>query len=225
MSTEMSSVGSAAFGPTTSGSGRKDVTTNYELDRSIRHVQQSSGGIKRLSVAVVVNYRAGQAVQGKPTAQALSAAELEQIQNLVKEAMGYNRERGDTLNVVNSRFAAETKAEIELPIWRQPDNIDMAKTAGKYLLLGMLGLYLWFAVMRPLLRKVLQPEPERAPPKATAMGAADAEAGQGVDPQMTVQGRENKRHEDNAQYARDATQKDPRMVAMLVQQWMEKKNG
>ncbi len=218
MSTEMSSVASAPRSAPP-GNGRKDVTTNYELDRSIRHVQQGAGGIKRLSVAVVVNYR-GSKSQGKQTVQALSATELEQIQNLVKEAMGYSRERGDTLNVVNSPFASETKDTPELPVWRDPDNIEMAKTAGKYLLLGMLALYLWFAVLRPLLRNYLQPE-------RTPAGSATAEstAADNADPEMQAQDRQTQRHLDNIQYAREAALRDPRMVAMLIRHWMEKKDG
>lgn len=218
MSTEMSSVASTSRS-TASGNGRKDVTTNYELDRSIRHVQQGAGGIKRLSVAVVVNYRGGKS-QGKPTVQALSATELEQIQNLVKEAMGYSRERGDTLNVVNSPFANETKDTPELPVWREPDNIEMAKTAGKYLLLGMLALYLWFAVLRPLLRNYLQPE--RTP---SGGAAAESTVADNADPEVQAQDRQTQRHLDNIQYAREAALKDPRMVAMLIRHWMEKKDG
>ena len=221
LSTEMKSVGSTPGSLAASGNGRKDVTTNYELDRSIRHVQQSSGGIKRLSVAVVVNYRAGPGADGKPTAKALSAAELEQIQNLVKEAMGYNRERGDTLNVVNSPFAVEVSKVTELPVWRQPDNIDMAKTAGKYLLLTILALYIWFAVLRPLLRTFLQPQSARAPAAAVQEPLAEA----GPDLQAQAQERENQRHQNNTQYARETATKDPRMVAMLIKHWMEKSNG
>lgn len=219
MSTEMSGIG--VPGSASAGNGRKDTTTNYELDRSIRHVQQGAGGIKRLSVAVVVNYRSIQSAQGKRTTQALTATELEQIQNLVKEAMGYSRERGDTLNIVNSPFAAETSDAPELPVWRQPDNIEMAKAAGKYLLLGILALYLWFAVLRPVLRKYLQP----ALAQPLAATAPDAMAGNSSEPGTQAQDRENQRHLDNTQYARETALKDPRMVAMLIKHWMEKKDG
>jgi len=219
MSTEISGIGVPRS--TSTGNGRKDTTTNYELDRSIRHVQQGAGGIKRLSVAVVVNYRGIQSAQGKRTTQALTVTELEQIQNLVKEAMGYSRERGDSLNVVNSPFATETIDTPELPLWRQPDNIEMAKVAGKYLLLGMLALYLCFAVLRPLLRRYLQP----ALAQPLAATAPDAMAGNSSEPGMQAQDRENQRHLDNTQYARETAVKDPRMVAMLIKHWMEQKNG
>jgi flagellar M-ring protein FliF len=199
---------------------RKDGTTNYELDRSIRHVQQGAGGIKRLSVAVVVNYRGTLNAQGKRTTQALSAAELEQIQNLVKEAMGFSRERGDSLNVVNSPFAAEIAEapEAPLPLWQQPANIELAKVLGKYLLLGLLALFAWFAVLRPLLRKHLQTAPAQAP----LAGAAETPP-EGADPQAQARERQAQRHQDNVQYAQEMAATDPSMVATLIKHWAGKK--
>ena len=226
MSTEMSSTGTApriALSPT----GRKDVTTNYEVDRSIRHVQQGAGGIKRLSVAVVVNYRGSLNAQGKRAVQALSATELEQIQNLVKEAMGYSRERGDTLNVVNSPFASATPDAPELPVWREPDNIEMAKVAGKYLMMTILALFVWFSVLRPLLRKHLQPgqaaKGTGAPGATSSINAAGAT--ESADPAAQADARRTERHQDNVNFARDLAAKDPRVVAMLIKHWMEKQDG
>ena len=202
------------------GTSRKDGTTNYEVDRSIRHVQQGAGGVKRLSVAVVVNYRVAADAQGKRTTQALSAAELEQIKNLVKEAMGFNVEREDSLNVVNSPFASDTVELVELPVWKQPANIELAKTLGNYLLIGILVLYVWFAVMRPLLRKHLAPVAKAAAPIASEEGPAqvvtEAQAQQALERQAA-------RHQENVQNAQDAAVKDPRMVAMLIKQWMAEK--
>ena len=219
ISTELGSLGGLAR---SGGSGRKDGTTNYELDRSIRHVQQGAGGIKRLSVAVVINYRVAASAQGKPTAQALSAAELAQIQNLVKEAMGFNRERGDSVNVVNSLFASDVIETVDVPAWRQAGNIEMAKTLGQYLLLGLLAVFAWFAVLRPLLRKHLQPAPALAPLPGRQEPQPDVvAAGAGVQAQAVA--REGQRHLDNVQYAHEAASNDPRMVAALIQNWMDKK--
>lgn len=223
MSTELGGMGSASRSGI-SGNGRKDGTTNYELDRSIRHVQQGAGGIKRLSVAVVVNYRSTAGAPGKATAQALSATELEQIQNLVKEAMGFSSERGDSLNVVNSPFAAEIADAPELPLWRQPDNIAMAKALGNYLLLGVVALFLWFAVLRPLLRKHLQSPPASAPgARHEEAQAAPTKPPEKPDLQDPAQARQVQRHLDNVGYAQDIAVKDPQMVAMLVKHWMSKK--
>ncbi|WP_293606662.1 flagellar M-ring protein FliF C-terminal domain-containing protein, partial [Polaromonas sp. UBA4122] len=202
---------------------RKDGTTNYELDRSIRHVQQGAGGVKRLSVAVVVNYRGTLSAQGKRGTQALSATELEQIKNLVKETMGFSAERGDSLNVVNSPFASDpTNDAPELPWWRQPENIEMAKTLGNYLLLGALALFLWFAVLRPLLRKHLLPA-QAAPPVPGKEGAPSEDAG--PEAQAQEQERQDQRHLDNTKYAQEIAAKDPQVVAMLMKHWMDENNG
>jgi flagellar M-ring protein FliF len=213
MSTELGSLGGAR-----PGNARRDATVNYEVDRSIRHVQQAPGAIRRVSVAVVVNHRDTTDAQGKRSAQALTPAELEQIRNLVKEAMGFSAERGDSLNVVNSAFAGES-AGPELPLWKQPGNIALAKDAGWYLLLGLLGLYAWLAVVRPLLRKHLHPAPAAhavAAIEAPAPAAEAAAASQGA----AAQERSASRHADNMQYARELADKEPLMVAVLLKNWM-----
>jgi flagellar M-ring protein FliF len=194
------------------------------VDRSIRHTQQGAGGIKRLSVAVVVNYRGNGAAAGKRAA--LTAAELEQIRNLARQAMGFSADRGDSLNVVNSLFAADAETP-ELPLWRQPENIEIAKSSVKYLLLGLLALYLWLAVLRPLLRKHLQP--------ASAAGLAagrrmDSEPAEGETAEQQAQAREQQeqreqRHQANMQYAQEMAAKEPAMVAMLIKHWTEKNVG
>ena len=218
LSTELSSVGARPAGPS---NARKDSTINYELDRSIRHTQQGAGGIKRLSVAVVVNYRGAVGAQGKRTAQALTAVELEQIKNLVRETMGFNAARGDSLNIVNSPFASDSVDAPVLPWWRQPDNIALAKELGKYLALGLLALYLWFAVVRPLLRKHLYPAP--IPPAVTVMGKGEAPA-EDTEPLLQAQSREREtqRNLDNVKYAQETATSDPRMVAMVIKHWLSK---
>ena len=116
--------------------------------------------------------------------KALPAAELEQVKNLVKQAMGYSAERGDSLNVVNSQFAGEAP-EPELPAWRQAGNIELAKSAGKYLLLGIAALWLWFGIARPLLRKHLQGPPAGATGPSDTAGVAS-----GISSAGTVAGTE-----------------------------------
>ena len=219
MSAELGSAGAAPRSAAVTGNSRKDVTTNYEVDRSIRHTQQGAGGIKRLSVAVVVNYRGSTAAAGKRTAQALTAAELDQIRNLARQAMGFSADRGDSLNVVNSPFAADADTP-ELPIWRQPENIEIAKSSGKYLLLGLLALYLWLAVARPLLRKHLQP-PAPAGAAGADGAAAQADAAEVVPPARTQEERDQ-RHQANIQYAQELAAKEPAMVAMLIKHWTDK---
>lgn len=220
-----SAAGVAPPATTPPGNSRKDGTTNYELDRTIRHVQQGPGSIKRLSVAVVVNYRGNVDVQGKRAAQALSAIELEQVNNLVKEAMGFSADRGDSLNVVNSAFVSDVAEKVVLPLWKQPENIELAKTAGQYALVGMLALFAWFALFRPLLRKHLAP-PQAALPAPVSQDARLPGVGQPVPAEFLAQAqeRQGQRHLENVKYAQDLSLKDPQMIAMLMKHWMDNKN-
>lgn len=197
---------------------RKDTTTNYELDRSIRHVQQGAGAIKRLSVAVVVNNREG--ADGKAAARALTPPEIEQIRNLVKEAMGYSLERGDSLNVVNSAFAREGQEEEtrDVPIWRDPANIDLAKTIGQYLLYAALALFAWFAVLRPLLRKHLAPPAPAVAPAPAQAAASDTDDGDLS--RQSARQRELERQKADLDYAHQTADSDPRLVATLIKHWM-----
>ncbi|MFH0130222.1 flagellar basal-body MS-ring/collar protein FliF [Variovorax sp. VaC1] len=207
----------AASGPSNT---RKDVTTNYELDRTIRHVQQAAGGVKRLSVAVVVNNRDVADAAGKVTSRALTPAELEQIRNLAKEAMGFSQERGDSLNVVNSAFArdAESGPAPEVPFWRDRENIEIGKTLGQYLLLGLLALFAWLAVVRPLMRRHLASAP---PPVAAPAFDPVAEPGPaGPSPAESLREREANRQKADMDYAHQVADKDPKLVATLIQHWM-----
>nr|WP_315591644.1 flagellar basal-body MS-ring/collar protein FliF [uncultured Cupriavidus sp.] len=204
-------------------SNRRDATTNYELDRTVRHVQQAPGGVKRLSVAVVVNYRSKVDAKGKPVTEALSAKELAQIENLTKEAMGFSADRGDSLNVVNSPFTAENEKEPELPLWKQPQMIDLAKTGVGYLLLAILGIFLWFKVARPVLRKYTAP-PLPAPTDASE---ATAEAvllppEEETNPEVL---RLAAKYESDLALVRDAAQRDPRLVASVIKTWMANDEG
>jgi flagellar M-ring protein FliF len=212
----------AATALTGPGSSRKDVTTNYELDRAIRHVQQAAGGVKRLSVAVVVNHRDAPAADGKRVQRALTPAEVEQIRNLVKEAMGFSQERGDSLNVVNSAFAREPGEEAgpELPFWRDPANLGLAMTATQYLLFAVLALFVWFAVARPLLRKHLGPPVAAAPAVPGPIPTGDPVEDEAQATQHNARLREAERQKADLDYAHQTADQDPRLVATLIKHWM-----
>ncbi len=216
-------VAAAASTPAGPSSARKDVTTNYELDRTIRHVQQSAGGVKRLSVAVVVNDKEATDEAGQPAVRALTAAELDQVRNLVKEAMGFSQDRGDSLNVVNSPFALEREAPApQLPFWRERENVELGKSLGPYLLLAVLALIAWLALLRPMLRRQnalqqLAAMPTLPPAPADAGGQQLQSAAQ-----EALRLRESDRQRADLEYAQQVAQQDPRLVAALIKHWMNK---
>lgn len=195
---------------------QRDTTTNYEVDKTIRYVQQPMGGLKRLSVAVVVNYKRVVAKDGKVSIQPLSEIEKTQITDLVKEAMGYNKDRGDTLNVVNSPFAGIDKAEaVKPPLWERPEAIDMGMQAAKYLLLGLVLLILYFKVLKPLLNK-LNP----APLALTDESSEEARKTQELEEEAGPMGTHEHSYQQNLEAAKELARKDPKVVANIVKTWV-----
>ncbi|WP_024554167.1 flagellar basal-body MS-ring/collar protein FliF [Franconibacter helveticus 513] len=195
-----------------------DETTNYEVDRTIRHTKMNVGDIQRLSVAVVVNYR--QLADGKPLP--LTADQLKQIEDLTREAMGYSEKRGDTLNVVNSPFTATEETGGELPFWQQQSFIDQMLSAGRWLLVLIVAWLLW--------RKAVRPQIQRRAEEAKAaqeMAQQRKEMEEAVEvhlskDEQTQQRRNNQRlsAEVMSQRIREMSDNDPRVVALVIRQWM-----
>ena len=195
---------------------RKDATVNYEIDKTIQYVQQGSGGLKRLSVAVVVNYKKTTDKAGKVSMKPLSEAETTQITNLVKEAMGFNQERGDTLKVVNSPFATTEQEVIpELPLWKEPGNIQMAKDAGKYLLMAVVLLLLYLRMLKPLLKKISE-----APLLPSPGSSQDVHVQIGAHGEMMNLPDSQRNYQDNLSRAQKMASEDPRVVANIVKTWV-----
>lgn len=203
---------------------RKDTTVNYEVDKTIRYVQQPMGGIKRLSVAVVVNYKHTVDKSGKSISIALSDVEKTQITDLVKEAMGYDKERGDSLNVVNSPFAGMEKDIIaELPLWKQADMIQLAKELGKYLVAGIVLLFLFFKVLKPMLRKLNgQDAAAINPPENLPAPESDDDTVRigSAAHLLEQENRQISSYDKNLEMAKQLAKNDPKVVANVVKSWV-----
>lgn len=132
--------------------GKKESVINYEVDKTVRYSQKAKGDIKRLTVAVVVNYKYGKDENGRMGLIPLTDSEKEQVTALVREAVGYNPERGDSVSVLNTRFAPSE--EETRPLWKNPNNMDIAKEVGKYVLIFGIFLWLYMALIRPLIYRL-----------------------------------------------------------------------
>jgi flagellar M-ring protein FliF len=200
---------------------------NYEVDRNVEHVKSSLGTIQRLTTAVVVNYRTV-LKDGAPTAEPLSKEELENINNLVRQAMGFTESRGDALQVINSPFVTEDTSVAEPPWWKTPEAYNLLISGLRYLLVAFAALLLWWLVLRPMQR--------RNASRNAQMLAASAEPGTALMPTSTgtsvvVAGQDNTPHtlprksavyEQNMQSLQQIAAEDPRLVAMIVRGWMKK---
>ncbi|MDU3076583.1 MAG: flagellar basal-body MS-ring/collar protein FliF [Mixta calida] len=198
-----------------------DDTTNYELDRTIRHTKMNVGSVKRLSVAVVVNYRA----DAKGKAVALTDAQLKQIEDLTREAMGYSTDRGDSVNVVNSPFTQTDETGGDLPFWQQQSFFDQLMNAGRWLLVALVAFILYRKMVRPqLLRK--QEMAKLAAEQAVAQ-AKQREEDQAFSVSLSKDDQEQERKSKHrmsaevmSQRIRDMSENDPRIVALVIRQWM-----
>jgi flagellar M-ring protein FliF len=203
----------------TNSSSKKDNTVNYELDRMVETKKLPVGTIRRLSAAIVVNNRPaapasadakkdGKAETKAATSQALSKAEIDQITALARESMGFDEKRGDSINVVNANFtpAPEPVAAVEVPMWKDPDNISTAKEVGKNVAFALIAAYLLFGVLRPAIRKLVQ----SAPP----IGANRESSSIDVTPTPALG------NPDQLNRARQLARDDPKAIAGLVRNWV-----
>ncbi len=203
---------------------RRHSTVNYELDRTISHSRQASGRIQRLSVAVVVDDRLVTNEAGEVVRQPRGAEELERLTALVREAVGYNAQRGDSVNLINAAFAAPEALPVlpELPIWEQPWVIEYAKAGGALLVL----LALIFGVLRPLIRNLTAP-PQAAESELALVGGA-LEGGGMAEDQLSLSGPKEGAielpppgaYEDNIKMVQDVVKEDPKLVAQVVRNWI-----
>jgi len=185
---------------------RRDSTVNYEVDKTIRHTRQPVGTIKRMSVAVVVNYRKVTDADGKVVYKPLSREEMTQINALVKEVMGYNQARGDSLNVTNSAFSVPDVVPVpEVPLWKQPETIATAEDVGRNVLIAGLVLFLVLGVLRPLLTKLSE---VRLPVPALSEVEADAAL-----PRQST-------YDANLDTAKQLARSEPKLVANVVKEWV-----
>jgi flagellar M-ring protein FliF len=216
---------------TTPVSDHKDSTTNYELDKTVRHVDQPMGGIRRLSVAVVVNYLRVVDPKGHVTMQPVSADKLAQITQLVKDAMGFDASRGDSVNVVNSAFTTELDPNADLPWWRTPDMLALYKQIATYLGIGAVALFLYFVMVKPALRRAFPPPPEpvaalMSPDEPMLLDGIPADERDGavveIETDLETLALENAKHkyEKNLEFARNIARQDPKIVATVVKNWV-----
>ena len=188
---------------------RKDSTINYEVDKTIRHTRQSVGTIKRLSAAVVLNHRK----DAKGAAKPLPEADLKQINDLVREAMGYSKERGDTVSVANAPFTRIESSTVDTPLWKDPEILALAKELIKYVAIAGILAYLLLKIVLPLIKTMLEPPPPQARTKLG--GTVDILDDENATPeQKAVQSFDQK-----ITQARDMAQQDPKVVANIIKDW------
>lgn len=226
------------------GSSNKTATRNYELDKTITHTRLATGALRRLSVAVVVDDKKVVQAEGKATLMPYSQEDLNQLRDLVKQAVGFDNSRGDQVTVTNVAFRMpdameEVPAE---PIWEQ------AWFAGalKQLAAVAVVLLLIMGVLRPGLRTLIAKEEqlealEQAKAIAEATGgvvrfdesgkpvavavSVDEETGEvrtitaGVEDLLLLEAPQS--YEKRLEYVQKLIDEDPKLVAQVIKTWLK----
>ncbi len=212
---------------TAAGPSHKESTTNYEVDKTVRYEQKAMAGLKRMTVGVVVNYRRTIDKNGKVVVKPLSADEMAKINSLVREAMGYNQDRGDSVSVANAPFdGVDREPEAPLEWWRDPANLPLAKELAKFLITALILLYILLRIVRPMMRPVFkkidainEPEPEPEPePIVAPLGPTPEE----MLAEEIAKMEENtaRTYRDNLALAKKLAAEDPRIVANVIKEWI-----
>lgn len=205
--------GAASGAENAAMNSQKNTTTNFEVDKTVRYTQQAMGGVKRINVAVVVNNMQVIDAKGKVTYRPLSAAEKQQINDLAMQAMGFNKERGDSLTVVNSPFAENPVEPVaELPLWKNPTVVEYGKDALRFLVGIIVLMMLYKRALKPMLNKLTTPAPQLLP----------APQGNQEDATVTLSNQSGNAlppYEQNLLAAKQMAKDNPRVVASVVSNW------
>ena len=219
--------GTSEIGTTT------EETTNYEISKTTQTEMTEAGGIKRLSVAVVVDGIYTPDAQGNSTYAPRSAEELAQITALVRTAVGFMETRGDTVEVANMQFAERPEltdlgtSEVGLFDFTRDDLMNGAEM----LVTLLIALALVFFIMRPLLKKVLAPE-SKAPlalPVSAEIGGPGLAAAEAAPPPPAAPRLPEWIDEAKSQGAAQAetvrnvgalVDENPKQAALIVRDWL-----
>jgi flagellar M-ring protein FliF len=221
----------AATGSSGTGSPtHKESTTNYEVDKTVRYEQRGMGGLRRLTVAVVVNHRRIVGKDGKVTVKAYTPEEMVKINDLVKQAMGYNQDRGDAVSVANAPFEGVDRPYEPAPEWwRDPANLPLAKDFAKFLITALILLYIVLRIVKPMMRPVFK--------KIDEFNAVEPEPEEPEEPEEEEEERPNdaliaeeelrlmeettvRSYRENLAMAKKLATEDPRIVANIIKEWI-----
>ncbi len=219
--------GAAAAG---AGSSRRQSVRNYELDRTISYTRHQLGRLKRLSVAVLVdNLTTTDAETGEVSSTPIDQAELDRLSTLIRDAVGYDATRGDSVNIINSPFMIKEVVEEapfeEPPIWMQPEALNYAKQ----ILGGLFVLLLVFGVLRPVMRGLTDTARDMREMEAQrALGELSGDLGADlVDETVTLSGGDsllltgpNQNYEQQVNAIKGLVAEDPGRVAQVVKKWV-----
>ncbi len=198
----------------------RQSTRNYEIDRTMAYTRTPAGRVTRLSVAVLIDNLRTTAADGKVTETPVPPEQIERLTALVKDAVGFDATRGDSVNVVNSSFLGQPaveEGEMEsVPLWERAWVQTLAKVLAGVIVL----LIIVFSVLKPLTRGLINAAKSNGfRPALAAAGAPGAGGGPGGGAApVDVPGIA---YEQQVATARGLVAQDPKRGAQVVKQWVQ----
>lgn len=211
--------GNSQSEPDRETSMQRRSTRNYELDKTISHTRMPVGTLRRLSVAILLDYKRTDDGNGNYTYQEHSPEEINQITVLVKDAIGYNAVRGDTVSVMNTRFARPGPIEPlpEEPFWKQSWLWDGVKQVAG----GVAVLLLIFGVLKPALKNLVSRELTMQQALLTTghvsaeLPAPDTDTGKHEEQLKGISG-----YETSLSAVKGLVDSDSKLAAQVVKNWV-----
>jgi flagellar M-ring protein FliF len=215
--------------------GRRDSVTNYEVDRTVKTVKASTGVLTRVSAAVVINdkFLVSNTASGTPDAEApkpLSPEQMEQFSAVVREAIGFKADRGDSVKLISGAFNVEKIETVEIPWWKQTEIHALIKNIVWLIGVVVVAALAMFIVVRPMMRG-LRIAANAVEPLLDAV-VADLPDRAGVDqklalppnaaPALALQSMES---DQRLQGVRKLAQENPAAVADIVKSWIQGDNS
>jgi flagellar M-ring protein FliF len=201
------------------------------MDRTLQHTRQPAGRIRRITAAVLVDHVPRTGANGKVTMVPLDQATLTRVEALVKEAVGFDAKRGDSVSVMNAAFVPpEVAPPADVPLWENPllQN-PMVRDIARFALGALVVLVLLFAVIRPALRQIISPTAKQRKQSTVEVTVVDPDddleagtvvLGHEVDPESQQRLLASTAYGDRLRNAREAVQNDPKQVAQIVKDWV-----
>jgi flagellar M-ring protein FliF len=240
--------GGASAANITENSEKKETTTNYEITKTVRAIDQATGSVKRMTLAVIVDDRSAwdKDAKGEPVQKFTSrtADELKKIRDQVSAAVGIQPKRGDELTVENMAFATlqenpKEEADAKKQFW-----VDLGLKALPYAAWGVVGFIVFFMLFLPMLRRmsaaINRPAPMRVasaeggeasmagsgggstrkPVQVKSMSEIEAEIEAELNADAAFSAPEARRRELIKRRLQDGSHEDPETIASLVRSWL-----
>ncbi len=204
----------------------RDVTRNYEIDRTLNYTSQPAGTVRRLTVAVLIGDRTVTGTDGKAKKVPLSADDLARVTQLVKDAVGFDASRGDSVSVVNESLDTDSSAAAtpdgtfqSPPLWQTAIFWSLLRIGAGLVVVLVLVL----TVLRPLVKTLITPM--RFAPAGGAQALPTATPGAPAGTAALPQGQRDSAasalsHEQQLTQARSMVSQDPKRVAQVVRGWV-----